>query len=212
MKYLKFIICLVILFPISVNGAACDNANKVRLQKIAQNITTNYDYIETNGSVTFQINFYNLNSEIYLVDTRNNAKYYSDNVLSLNGFENDKNYKFEVRSSNVLCDSSVLYYLYVATPAYNPYYNDPICENISYKYCNKWQKNTLTYDEFVKSVSEFKNSKNETIDKVEVKGIFDIILDFYIKNYYIILPLIIVVITIFIIVKSIIDKRKNSLF
>ena len=214
MKYLKYILCLIVLFPISVKGALCDNSTRVRIQKIAQNITTGYDYVEQNGTVVFSINFYNLSNDIYLVDTKSGNKYYySGNTLTIGGFNSDTNYKFAVRSSNVLCDSSAYYYIYVALPAYNKYYNDPVCNGVNYKYCNKWQKNTLSYDEFIKNVENFKNKKDIIIDNDEVnKGIFDLILDFYINNYYIVLPSLIFIIIIYIVIKSIIDRKRNSLF
>lgn len=210
MKYLKILICLIILFPICVKGAICSNADKVRLQKLAQNITTDYDYEEKDGNVIFSFNFHNLNNDLYLVDTKNDKRYYySGEKLTLGGFNSDTTYKFGVRSSNVLCDSSVLYYIYITTPAYNPYYNDPICNGISYKYCNKWQKNTFSYEEFIKNVEDFKIINKEIIGENDVKGLFDIILDFYIKYYYIILPIFIVIIIIYI---FIIDRKKNNLF
>ena len=84
MKYLKYILCLIVLFPISVKGALCDNSTRVRIQKIAQNITTSYDYVEQNGTIIFSINFYNLSNDIYLVDTKSGNKYYySGNTLNI---------------------------------------------------------------------------------------------------------------------------------
>lgn len=210
MRYLKYIVCLIILFPISVKGLVCDNATKVRLQKLAQNITTSYDYIEQNGNVTFNITFNNLNSELYLVDVVNNRRFdYSGNFLQLGGFENGKTYKFEVRSTSVYCSGSVLYYLYVNTPYYNPYYSDPICDGFSHKYCNKWQKNDLSYEEFIKTIEEAKkiNIIEET-PKEEVKGIFDYIIEFYTSYYYIVLPIIIIVSLAYILIQ----RKKNDLF
>ena len=89
---LKIFIYLIILSPLCVKGLVCDNTTKVRLQKLAQNITTSYDYVEQNGTVNFNITFLNLNSELYLVDTVNEKDiYYSDTSLTLNGFESGKN-------------------------------------------------------------------------------------------------------------------------
>ena len=177
MRYLKIFIYLIILSPLCVKGLVCDNTTKVRLQTLAQNITTSYDYVEQNGTVTFNITFLNLNSELYLVDTVNEKDiYYSDTSLTLNGFESGKNYKFEVRSTDPFCSRSVLYYIYVTTPYFNPYYNDPICEGVSYKYCNKWQKNDLSYDEFIeynfKRIFKYRNPIEEDeyyIIKDEIK-------------------------------------------
>lgn len=210
MRYLKIFIYLIILSPLCVKGLVCDNTTKVRLQKLAQNITTSYDYGEQNGTVTFNITFLNLNSELYLVDTVNEKDiYYSDTSLTLNGFESGKNYKFEVRSTDPFCSGSVLYYIYVTTPYFNPYYNDPICEGVSYKYCNKWQKNDLSYDEFIENVQNYKKEIIVKPDNPEnIKGIFDYLIDFYVSYYYIVLPIIILSIIIYIVVA----RKKDSLF
>ena len=210
MRYLKYLLCLVILFPITVKGLVCDNTTKVRLQKLAQNITTSYDYKEQDKMVTFDITFSNLSDELYLVDTTNKREfYYSGDPLVLGGFQSGTNYKFEVRSTNSYCSGTVLYYLYVTTPYYNPYYADPICSGLTYKYCSKWQKNDFTYEEFIKNIEEY---KKETFDNPEeseqIKGIFDYIVDFYISYYYIILPVIILIILIYIFI----NRKKDNLF
>lgn len=209
MRYLKGLLCLIILSPLCVKALACNNATKIRLQKLAQNITTSYDYVESGSSVIFNITFENMNSELYLINSSNGEEYYADGELTLNNYEAGKNYKFEVRSTDVLCNTKPLSYIYVNLPFYNPYYNDAICDGISYKYCNKWQKNTLSYDEFIQNVREYRNSliqKNEPT--VQIKGIFDYIMEFYISYYFIILPLIIVISVTGIIVYI----KKTSLF
>ena len=92
---------------------------------------------------------------------------------------------------------------------YNQYYNDPICNGVTYKYCNKWQKNDFTYEEFIKNVEEYKNTKNIIVEEPnEVKGIFDYIMEFYISYYYIILPTIILISVIYIYI----NRKKNDLF
>ena len=210
MRYLKYLICLIILSPLCVKGLVCDNTTKVRLQKLAQNITTSYDYVEQDNLVTFNITFMNLSTELYLVDTVNEKDiYYNNSSLTLNGFESGKNYKFEVRSTDPYCSGSVLYYIYVTTPYFNRYYNDPICNGVSYKYCNKWQKNDLTYSEFIENVQNYKKEMISEPDHSEnIKGLFDYIVDFYISYYYIILPIIILLITTYIIIV----RKKDSLF
>lgn len=210
MRYLKYILFLIILCPSYVNAAVCDNATKVRLQSLAQNITTSYDYIEENDNVTFNINFRNLSSELYITDiTNGNKYYYNGSERSVTGFLPDTTYKFEVRSIDVLCSGKALYYIYVTTPAYNKYYKDPICNGVNHKYCNKWQKVTLSYEQFIEEIEKYKYIPEEEINNNEnIKGIFDYITEFYLKTYYIILPLVIIICIIFIIV----DRKKNSLF
>lgn len=213
MRYLKLILFMAILFPFSVDAALCDNAEKIRLQSLAQNITYSYDYIEENGNVSFTFTFNNMHSDLYLIDTKNKTTFnYSGEELVLGGFKDGTSYKFEVRTTNVFCNSSTLYYIYITTPAYNPYYSDPICIGLDYKYCNKWQKNTFSYDDFIKDVENYKQSLIEQPEQIEdVKGIFDTIIEFYSKYYYIILPIIIGLGLIYIIILMI-KRKRNDLF
>ena len=53
----------------------------------------------------------------------------------------------------------------------------------------------MTYEEFKKQINDYRNSNIETEPNIEdtYKSIYEIILDFYIKYYYVILQLIIVV-------------------
>lgn len=210
MRYLKLILFLIILFPFSVDAALCSNSDKLRLQKLAQNITTSYDYVEENGDATFTFTFNNLSSELYLINTRNGRRFdYSGEELVLGGFYDGMSYKFEVRTTNIYCDSSALYYIYITTPSYNRYYNDPICNNLDYKYCNKWQKNTFSYEEFIKNIEDYKKSLILSDNNIVVEpGLFDILIEFYSKYYFIILPTIIIIGTTYIIVQ----KKKNDLF
>lgn len=210
MRYLKIILFLIILFPFCVEAALCDYSEKIRLQKLAQNITYSYDYVEEYRDATFTFTFYNLTSDLYLVNTRDDRRFdYSGEELVLGGFYDGTNYKFEVRATNSFCDSAALYYIYITTPSYNPYYNDPICENLDYKYCNKWQKNTLTYEEFVRNVENYKKTTLIPPDDVQdERGLFDMIIDFYSEYYYIILPAIIVIGITYIVIQ----RRKNDLF
>lgn len=210
MRYLKILLFIIILLPFSVKAALCDYSEKIRLQRLAQNITYSYDYIEDRKEATFTFTFNNLNNELYLVDTRNNKRFdYSGEELVLGGFYDDKSYKFEVRTTNTYCDSTALYYIYITTPAYNPYYNDPICEGLDYKYCNKWQKNTFSYDEFINDINTYKQTLIiEPSNKEEIKGIFDYIIEIYSRYYYIVLPLIIIASITYIII----ERKRNNLF
>ena len=214
MRYLKLILFMVILIPFSVDADICDYSEKVRLQTLAQNITYSYDYVEENGNVSFTITFNNMHSDLYLINSNNDSVFnYSGEELVLGGFKDNTSYKFEVRTNNIFCNSSALYYIYITTPTYNPYYSDPICVGIEeYKYCNKWQKNPYSYKQFIEHAEDYKNSLIEQPKQEEVvKGIFDIIIDFYCKYYYIILPTVIVLGLIYIIILMI-RRKRNDLF
>lgn len=209
MRYLKGLICLIILSPLCVKALICDNADVIRLQKLAKNITTSYDYVENNSSVQFSITFENVSNELYLKNSSSGEEFYGDGEFTLNNYSAGENYKFEVRSTNALCNTKALSYIYVNLPPYNPYYNDPICNGVSYKYCNKWQKNTLSYDEFVQDVTNYKNSLITNDEKSQqIKGLFDYIVEFYANYYFIILPVIIL----FSVIGITVYTKKTSLF
>ena len=209
MRYLKGLICLIILSPLCVKALICDNADVIRLQKLAKNITTSYDYVENNSSVQFSITFENVSNELYLKNSSSGEEFYGDGEFTLNNYSAGENYKFEVRSTNALCNTKALSYIYVNLPPYNPYYNDPICNGVSYKYCNKWQKNTLSYDEFVQDVTNYKNSLITNDEKSQqIKGLFDYIVEFYANYYFIILPVLIL----FSVIGITVYTKKNRLF
>ena len=110
----------------------------------------------------------------------NKLRVSSKNLLVCNsreyGFEADKSYRFVAYATNQdNCDYGELYTYYANTPAYNQYYNDPVCQDVrEYKLCQKWLKTGLTHDEFVKQVNEYKESIKEdqvtTINPTKTPG------------------------------------------
>ena len=213
-KLFIMLILLIILFPIKTNALVCSNQDMVKLKSMAQNITTNYDYKEENNNVTFNITFSNLSPDLYLVDVTNKKNYYYNNTeMTYNGYKSGESYKFKVYSTNSLCDTSVLYTVYVTLPYFNSYYNNELCKGIEeYELCQKWSSVNISYNEFKNKVDKYKEvieeENNENNTDNEVKGIFDYIRDFYISYYYIILPLIILISIIYIYNKN----KKNDLF
>lgn len=206
-KICCFLFCLF-LFPMFTKALICDNKTLVRYKNIAGNITTTYDYIEENNDVKFFITFSNMSSELYMLD-ENDKRYSSSSELILSDLKPGTSYKFRLYANNSDCET-VLNTIYINLPYYNSYYKDPICDNLDYKYCNKWQKNTFTYEEFVKNVEDYRKSleKEDDIKEKKESGIFDFIVDFYVKNYYYILPTIIVLSIIYMIR----NVRKDDLF
>lgn len=186
---------LIFLFPMTTNALMCPNADKVNFQEMAKNITTTYDYVESNGTASFQITLSNIPTNFIIKEAINGTKHpYSGSSLTVNNYESGKTYRFDVYVDDVNCFLERLYSIYVTVPFYNQYYQDEICKGIeSYKYCQKWQSNTFTYEEFVKNVESYKKSliKEEKPEKEIKESIFDKILDFYIDYYFVILPVII---------------------
>lgn len=192
-KFLSVFILLIILFPINSKALlVCSDKEKVKFQELAKNITTTYSYVESNEQVTFNITFSNIPEGFRIYDYANKKEYpYTASEITLTGYKDGKSYRFDYYTNDILCQYSRLYSSYINLPFYNPYYNDSICSGINYKYCNKWQKNNMTYEEFIKDVADYKKSLelSSDISTEEVKGLFDYISEFYIKYYYIVLPL-----------------------
>lgn len=200
MKHCKWVIfiLLVILFPMNTKALMCSNADKVKFQDMAQNITSTYSYVENNGNVNFSITLSNIPEKFIIKDANNDKIYnYTSSEITLNGFDYGKSYRFDIYVDDINCFLDKIYSIYVSLPAYNIYYNDEVCEGIeSYKYCNKWQSIPFTYDDFIANVTDYRLSlyKLEDLDDYySYNGMFDTVIEFYVKYYYIILPAIIMI-------------------
>lgn len=166
MKYI-FIVLLFsfILIPINVKALFCDYSELARLKNIANNIVVSYNYVEENGDVKFNIALANIRPGIKIIDVSLNQVYrygYTSanlNEIVLYGYNDDTTYRFDVYAESTACASSKLISLYANLPAYNKYYDDTICRGIeNYSLCQKWSKNDLTYELFLKKVNEYKKS------------------------------------------------------
>ena len=202
MKKKIILLTLLLVFPISGKALDCSYAEQARLRKIASNVTTSYEVVENGDTAKFNITLTNVTNEIYVHDNVRNADYYfnGSNEITISGYEPGTNVRYLIYPTRGNCTSSysrnkkrnedINSYLtnkYVNLPYYNKYYKDPLCEGKSYSICGKWQRVTLTYDEFVKTINEYDKKNNEEIkeEKSDDKNnIFDIISKF-IFDYYI---------------------------
>lgn len=199
MKKFVILFLLILFLPlIKVEGYYCSFSDIARLKKIASNINTSYDYEIKNNEAYFEITLVNLNEEMYLVDTSNNKTYnYSSNTIKLNNYKSGSTVKFNVYPINSDCADELLRTIVVVLPKYNSYYDDEICQGIEdYSLCQKWSTHNLSYTEFVKKINIYKESLKKDnpviIQDEDDSSIFDLILQFLIKYYYI--PLIVLII------------------
>lgn len=210
-KIILFIALLLI--PLSVDAYYCDYTTYNNALKKAQNVNIMSSYEMVDDKPVFIIQIYNLDSHQYIIDEKNQITYYYkdavDGVITITNVTEPMVYKYGVYSDENYCDLSALATLYITIPAYNRYYKDDSCKGIeNYKLCQKWSSVSITYDEFKRNISSYKESlikKEET--KETYKSIYEIIFEFYLKYYYIILPIIIVVGSISILI---IKKRENK--
>src|SRR5574344_531645 len=75
-KILLIFIAILMMLPVYVKASNCDYSEQARLKRLASNVTTSYDYIESNDSVKFSVTLTNLNSDIYILDKSTGKTYY----------------------------------------------------------------------------------------------------------------------------------------
>ena len=196
MKKLLLLILIAMIIPVNVK-ADCDNDEIIRLQKLANNINTNYEYDENTNK--FKLTFTNLTSEMIIEDINNNRDYYDDVELVINNLDSGK-YTYYVYARNKNCYESELKIKNIQLPYLNPYYASKDCELIpDYEYCSKWLPKSISYETWKTNISKKieelkKEEKSKQIIIKESLGdkIKKFITELYITHYYIFLPLVIV--------------------
>ena len=204
MKKKIILLILLLIIPFKTNAlviSSCSTSILSELKTLASNVNLSYDYEIRNNQAYFKITINNLNNKFYIIDSLGNKYTYSN---SNNGevitkeFSNIEKIKFSIYSNVTDCMNDLLATKYVNLPTYNSYYGSEVCKGVeNYKLCQKWYKQTLDYDSFIYEVNKYKNKstkvENTEEEIVSTKGLFDTIFEFYIKYYYIILPILIVV-------------------
>lgn len=182
MRIVKHFILLLSLFlipNIAKAGYGCTVEELSNLKRIASNITTKYDYIETfsnngYGNVSFTFTISNVPNEMYLryyedeFETKNYVTYYPDsnNQIIIKGMQAGKSYRYSVYSkTNTKCNEELLNNFYVTPPSYNKFYIHDLCKDIqSYSSCQKWTKTSFGDDE-----AKFKYDVKKYLQSLEVE-------------------------------------------
>ena len=217
-KKILFLIVLTVLFAVNVKSinAECNYSYMSKVKSLVNNVNISYDYRIENNYAYFDVTLSNLTPEIYFEDTLTELVYkYSDTnngeITIRNYYGPSGSYRFYSTDEN--CWGLSIGSKYYKFPTYNIYYNDPICVGASeYSLCQKWVNKLYSYEQFKEAVSNYKDSLDKPYEKIETTnedGLFDIIIKFYVKYYFIILPLIIIVCLSVIIVER--NKNKFSL-
>lgn len=193
--FLVFVLFLFLALP-SKMSALCTTAQQADLQKIANNITYSYEYIESND--TFNITLTNLDNRIYVKEDSKNKIYRNvkNKEITLGGYRSGDTITFSVYDPSY-CVHSSLKIIYINLPLKNKYHNTELCKDISdFYYCNKWTQNNLTKKQMQEKVNEYKgiNDTEDDQNVLEARNYFlEKLIEIYINYYFIILPTIIVV-------------------
>ena len=219
-RILTGLIILTIFLPSVLNARTyfiCEEENKTILQKIATNITTNYDYVETfdsdgYGTVTFTVELNNLDKRIYIYEENSKRRYnVTSNKLTIGGLKPNQTLKFVIYGNDYGCDDELLT-VFVILPPYNKYYKDELCTDKDYKICNRWVKADYTYDEFKKLIKSYETTEEDeepvVVEENKWQQLFIKIVSF-LNEYrlYIFLPP--VLISLIIILKVKVFKKKE---
>ena len=177
----------------------CEYSEVARLKSIVSNINISSDYYIKDNRAYFNITINNVVPEIYFIDSTTGEKYTYNNssdgeIIIYDNFQSSGHYDFY--SALDKCYGVKLSNKYYNLPTYNSYYTDPLCKaNPNYSLCKKWADVNYSYDEFKMVIQEYNDNKNKKDDNLVVyeETILDMIVKFYIENYYFILISIIVV-------------------
>lgn len=197
MKKIFAAIVLLCLPLIKVEAYYCSYQQQARLKGLASNINTSYDFVEKNNKATFSITLTNLNPDLYIIDMTNNKTYeYTKDEIKINGYSSGQVVKYQVYSNVEFC-SNLLYTISVALPSYNPYYKESVCDGLNnYSLCERWTKHNLNKEQFIERVNQYRDSLRGGSTEIETPkeedAIWDIILEYILKYYYV--PLILIII------------------
>ena len=168
----------------------CDYTTKARLKELASTISSSYVPIETENGVTFQVTITNIYPGLIVRDVSNGEEYRYDanrsrpSEVTITDLQPDQTYQYDVYSDNPSCSDIILNVYYVTLPAYNAYYKDTLCIGIeNYSLCNRWLKHSMSFEEFEKGVSEYRESLNQEVPKKEEQTRLNPVLQF-IRDYY----------------------------
>lgn len=215
MKKSKYIILMFfLLLPFNVL-AECNTEELARYKRLASNVNYSIESIKDGkgqDTDTFDIKFTNLVEDLYVSNSFQYLNYYPSNGIAIvSGYYGGISNHFAIRSSK--CSGINLLTMDINLPSYNEYYNQDICKEYkNFPVCQKWLTSSIDMEDIQDYIDKNTVKAEKTINKKDVKGIFDYALDYYIKYYYIGVPATIVVLVLIILIYKVYKRKKESLF
>ena len=198
--------------------AECNTEELAKYKKLASNVNYSMEPVivkdkDGNGDdyAKIYLTFTNLVDNLHIVNDYTFAVYKANNGIIKLDCADGGITAFSVRSSK--CPDVKLMTFHIEFPQYNQYYNQDICKNYqSFPVCQKWVESAIYEDDIKNYIDKNTVKTEETINKKDVKGIFDYALDYYIKYYYIAVPATIVILVMIILIYKVYKRKKESLF
>lgn len=190
MKKIIFVLFLALFIPFTtVEGSYCKYSELARLKRMASNINTSYDYVETEEDAIFNITLVNLSEELYLIDLNSETRYdFINSEMNIPNYESGTSVIYMIYSTDEDCGEDPLYTIRINLPSYNMFYKDDLCKGIeNYSLCQKWSSNYLGYNEFEKKVKAYKDSlekDNKVSIEEEEPSLLYFVIQFILENYY----------------------------
>ena len=204
MKKIIFLTLLFLALPDYVK-AYCSDQEMIRLQRIAKNINSSYNYNETNGS--FQITLTNLKNDLIIYDLYDDKYYNTNEDLVFNDLYSGK-HTYIIYAKNENCTEHELATINVELPYINTFYNSSECKGIeNYSYCSKWVERVIPEEIWSAKVKTYKEKFKKKKTTKEKASFLQELFNNYQKYYYIVLPAVIMLFSAVIIIKN----RKDSL-
>ena len=196
-RYLFLIFILSIMFINNINAEVCNADEIKRLKEIANNVTVTYDYDEErdeNGIYGYYlVTVSGLTEEIYGQTSLDN-EIFRFHYSSENGGVDSYNLFSDIREINIYsskCDDKKLRTLKLDYPYYNIYHTYSECENISgddLYVCGKFTDKKISYSTFMNEINKYNKSDKKKNDSDEF------LVNFIKKYFYIVIVGVIVLI------------------
>lgn len=209
MKKIIFSIFLSIIMIPSIK-ASCTDDEMIKLSKLANNINVKEFYNKNNQS--FSVKISNISREFVI--SYNGEEYFEDIEFQIDNVSSGSN-KFIIYAQDKTCTSDSLVTKYINLPYENPYYDKDECIGLEdYTYCERWINSKISYETWYSKVKSYKENKKEEIknenivNESNVDKIKRFLTNLYVNYYFIILPVIIIILGVVIYIRN----KKDQLF
>lgn len=217
MKYIKYILFLLLIIVIPINKTYADCKKELKeIENIKDEFKITYEFVDNSGYI---LTFYNPDSSKYTIDIYKpndltcieDNEYYTKCHYYMPG-----TYLAKIKSTNKSCKEE-LNKILLSLP-YNEFSKDPVCEGIEdFILCKPTYDKEIDYETFLQRVEVYKKTLTELEEKeenkieepIEEKTIYEKITDYLIKNIFIIVTIIIAVILLIILIVTIIKNYRE---
>ena len=166
MKKYKILIFILLSFcPYFISAKTCDLKEISDKKKLAREVAFSYEYYFVGNNIYYDVTISNILDDLYIKDIKT-GKTYSKTEETIKKVSDNQRLTFEVYSKEC---NELIATKFLSLPAYNQYYNNPLCDGISeFQYCHKWGivSSSITPEVLKKKVEEYRSSLKE--DEIEV--------------------------------------------